>query len=174
VLLRDIQFDGPIRREASGGELFLEDVCCGTFELAGNKPVWARQLNTEGDGVRIVNRGAPLWILGIKTEGANTAISSFAASRTEVLGGLLYPVRPVPPDLPAFHVKDSSFTATVAESSYAAAAAYSVLLRGCSATGAVVERMDTRPPPDRLGRFVLSLTYPSSGARKSIQTSGGC
>jgi hypothetical protein len=139
-----------------------------------NRPVWARQLNTEGDGVRIVNRGAPLWILGIKTEGANTAISSLAASRTEVLGGLLYPATPIPRDLPAFHVEDSSFTATVAESSYAAAAAYGVLLRGCSATGAVVDSMDTRPPPDRLGPFVLSLTYPSSGARESLKTTGGC
>lgn len=50
----------------------------------------------------VSNAGAQLWVLGIKSEGPFTIITSTNGGATELLGGLLYPVVPVPNDTPAF------------------------------------------------------------------------
>lgn len=81
---------------SGAGKLFLEDV--GLRQLILNYPhnVWARQLNVESlDAARtkIENKGGNLWILGLKTEGKGTVISTSLGGKTELLGSLIYPVQ---------------------------------------------------------------------------------
>lgn len=84
------------------GQLFIEDSILTGIEIAAGQQVWARQLNAEGGEARVFNRGGRLWVLGIKTEGAGTVIDTSAGGRTELVGGLLYPVAAVAPDDAAF------------------------------------------------------------------------
>ena len=101
------------------GELFMEDVVTGNLHINHNHNVWIRQFNTEtldGSRTRCTNiGGGAMWVLGIKTEGLGTVISTQGGSQTEVLGGLIYPVREfnaTENENPAFEVIDSkaSFT----------------------------------------------------------------
>jgi len=74
------------------GDLFIEDVVAGGWFFAKGQRVWARQFNTEyehGESM-VVNAGAHLWILGLKTEKANTVLDTRDGGRTEVLGGFIY------------------------------------------------------------------------------------
>ncbi len=73
---------------SSGGELFLENVVADWNFERGR--AWARQFNNEREGTHISNRGATLWILGLKTERGGTLIDTHAPGATEVLGGLSY------------------------------------------------------------------------------------
>ena len=73
---------------SGGGDLFLENVVAEWEFDAGR--VWARQFNTEREGTHIFNRGATLWILGLKTERGGTLIDAGPGSQTELLGGLSY------------------------------------------------------------------------------------
>lgn len=54
--------------------------------------MWARQINIEYDGTKVVNDGGNLWILGIKTEPKGTIIESKNGANTELLGGFILPV----------------------------------------------------------------------------------
>ena len=118
LVIKDSQFGGIVTNSRGAGFLFMENVCCPKLRLEGSQNVWIRQFNTEGGGVRVINNGANLWILGIKTEGANTVISTKGGGRSEVVGGLLYPVRSVPKDLPAFINEDSYHSLIYAVSAY--------------------------------------------------------
>ncbi|MBC7799194.1 MAG: hypothetical protein H7Z10_01110, partial [Gemmatimonadaceae bacterium] len=110
VAIRDVVSAGAtlLDRKAGGGRVFIEDVCCGRITLAGPRPVFARQLDTEGAGIRILNDGAPLWILGLKTEGVGTIVDNRGGARTDIFGGLLYVVRETDGSVPAFR-NDASF-----------------------------------------------------------------
>jgi hypothetical protein len=110
------------------GRLFLEDYCCGTLQFNSQK-VWARHLNTEGGGTRIVNKGSVLWILGIKTEGQNTVVSTQDSGSTELLGGMLYPVGGVGEDTPAFENIESSHSLVYSQTAYGENLAYSTHVR---------------------------------------------
>jgi len=109
---RDIHFSGfPF--VGGPGQIFLSDVEGGWgWRFTRGQQIWARQFNSEQKDLNIVNDGAQLWILGLKTEGPGTAITSTNGARTELLGGLLYPVRPTVADKPAF-VTDSSSAASL-------------------------------------------------------------
>jgi hypothetical protein len=112
------QIDAAYRAAPDAGNLFLEDVSgqangVGWF-LAPNQQVWARQWNPEGNRTMITNRGARLWILGIKTEGLGTVIETTEKGQTELLGGLLYPSWGDPGRTPAFDITDSTATLTYA------------------------------------------------------------
>ena len=74
------------------GSLFLEDVTLRDLILNQPHNVWARQLNVEGEGTKIANKGGNLWILGLKTEGKGPVIDTSAGGKTELLGTLIYPV----------------------------------------------------------------------------------
>jgi hypothetical protein len=76
---------------AGAGKLFLEDVGIGDLRLQPGQQVWARQYNNESNGTKIVNNGASLWILGLKTERAGTVIETAGGGKTELLGTLIYP-----------------------------------------------------------------------------------
>jgi hypothetical protein len=70
------------------GELYLENVVA-DWEFRSGR-VWARQFNNERLGTHILNAGATLWILGLKTERGGTLIETKAGGVTELLGGLSY------------------------------------------------------------------------------------
>jgi Pectate lyase superfamily protein len=131
VTLRDVVTAGAslLDREAGGGRVFIEDVCCGALKVSGAAPVYARQLNTEGGGTRIVNDGAPLTILGLKTEGDCTILDSRGGGRTVILGGLLYIVGDADPRLPAFIVRDATVHASFVEESFRSASRYAIYAR---------------------------------------------
>ena len=84
--------EGNYRATTGAGSLFGENVQIGQWQFVPGQNVWLRQLNTEfTKATRIVNKGARLWILGLKTEDPYTVIETQAGGQTEVLGGLLYP-----------------------------------------------------------------------------------
>ena len=126
IVLRDIVGAGTttLFRPATSGKAFIEDTCCGQIDIRGPAGVWARQLNTEGPKVRIANDGAPLWILGVKSEGDGTVLDEKPGSTTEVLGGLLYPVTPTDPVIPAFRETDAKLYLSYAEEAFDSKAVY--------------------------------------------------
>jgi Pectate lyase superfamily protein len=131
VTLRDIVTAGTslLDRGAGGGCVFIEDVCCGKLRTAGPSPVYARQLNTEGGEVRIINDGSPLAILGLKTEGVCTVLENRNGARSVIHGGLLYMVRDADPQVPAFINADGSLLATFVEESLRSDSRYAIYLR---------------------------------------------
>ena len=131
VTLRDIVTAGAslLDRGINGGRVFVEDACCGAMRLAGPAPVFARQYDSEGGGTRIRNNGAPLTILGLKTEGDNVVLDNRDGARTAILGGLLYIVGDADPKIPAFLNHDASLQASFLEESFRRASRYTVYLR---------------------------------------------
>jgi len=133
VTIRDTVFDGgpavAYQNGATGtGDLFLEDVVGGPWQIKSSQHVYARQLDAENAGTKVTNSGGTVWILGLKTEQAATdpsaagEIDTRASGQTEVLGGLLYPGTdpkvPVPTTEPAFTVLNSAASFIYAVSNY--------------------------------------------------------
>lgn len=108
-------------RNTGSGPLFIEDVSAGDW-VFNRQTVWARQLNPENLGTKIVNKGGTLWVLGLKTEKEGTVVETTEGGKTEVLGGLLYPAIPqsreMPADQAAFINNESSLSVVMGESSY--------------------------------------------------------
>jgi hypothetical protein len=130
LVLRDVVCAGIalVDRAASGGELFADNVSGGTIRLAGSNGAWIRQFNSEGNGVRASNNGAPLWILGAKTEQNATLAATSAGGVTEVLGGLVYMVNSPAARNPLLTNNGGKVFASYAESAYVATATYDVHL----------------------------------------------
>jgi len=141
VALRDVHIGGiPFR--GSPGPLFLTDVeGGGGWHFTAGQQVWARQLNAEQPDTKIRNDGAELWILGLKTEAPGTVIESTDGVRTELLGGLLYPVGVVTDGTPAFSSSDAVQSLTFATSAYEQDRNYEVLIE---ATRAGIRKRVTR------------------------------
>jgi hypothetical protein len=98
------------RARPGAGNLFIEDVTVhsvGAFELAPFQFAWARQFNPEGTGVKIINDGASLWILGLKTENPGPVLWARGGGETELLGGMVVPVNSVDSATPAFLLEES-------------------------------------------------------------------
>jgi len=159
LVLRDVVSAGTslLDRKASGGEAFLEDVCCGKISIAGPKPVMARQFDTEGSGIRIANHGAPLSILGLKTEGVGIVLDNGEGGRSDIFGGLVYMVRDgADGTIPAFHNTGSWLSASFVEESLRPASRYQLYIS--PAAGAQREALPaTRFPERGFGRFVPNL-----------------
>jgi hypothetical protein len=102
---------GHISAGPGCGDLFIEDAG-GKWRFNRHQRVWARQLNPETRGIpEIVNDGGQLWVLGLKTEYLSTKIVNRNGARTEVLGGLMYPVHAVEDEtLPMFLNQDSDIS----------------------------------------------------------------
>ncbi len=107
------------------GELFVEDVT-GRFHLKPATKAWMRAINPETNQDHrntvpeaqwhLKNDGGQLWILGIKTEGPGTVITTRNGGRTELLGGLLYSSGGARTQLlPAFIIEDSQVSLSVTE-----------------------------------------------------------
>jgi hypothetical protein len=127
------------------------------MEIAGPNAISASQFDTEGSGVRILNRGSPLSILGLKTEGVSTIVDNQAGARTDIFGGLVYMVRdPQGADTPAFRSAGSQLSASFAEEVLRPDNRYSVYLVHEPPEGA--HTIEASGFPERgLGRFVPSL-----------------
>ncbi len=107
------------------GELFVEDVT-GRFHLKPGTKAWMRAINPETNQDHrntvpeaqwhLKNDGGQLWILGIKTEGPGTVITTRNSGQTELLGGLLYSSGGARSQLlPAFIAEDSQLSLSVTE-----------------------------------------------------------
>lgn len=148
IILRDLVSAGTVmlKRNADAGKAFLEDTCCGTLDVKGKAPVWARQFNTEGGYTRILNHGAPLWMLGVKTEGVNVVAENQAGARTEILGGLLYPLAAMKhPDMPAFRNVDSKIYVACVEEAFDDKKVYNVHLESKRGGKVMQIRAETLP-----------------------------
>lgn len=159
VVLRDIVTAGTalLNRGPDGGRTFIEDVCCGQITVAGAAPVYARQLDTEGGGARILNKGSPLTILGIKAEGDCIVLDNRAGAHSQVLGGLLYVVHDADASVPAFRNTDARLQASFVEEAFSAGSRYTTYLddnnNGKSRAAAAATF-----PERRYGRIVPLLT----------------
>jgi hypothetical protein len=72
------------------GELFMEDICGEPLVVEKEARVWARQFNPEASGhPKMTNNGGQLWILGLKTEGDETALIA-TGGKTEIVGAFIY------------------------------------------------------------------------------------
>lgn len=156
VALKDVVSAGVtlLDRKPAGGRVFLEDVCCGKVLTAGPAPLFARQFDTEGSGVRVVNHGSPFSVLGLKTEGVNTIIDNTQGAATDIFGGLIYMVRDgADAQIPAFRNSASRLAASFAEESLRTGSHYSVYVgRGPD---------DSRSP-------VLATEFPERGFGRSV------
>jgi hypothetical protein len=92
------------------GDLFIDDTTMNELKFLNPKQnIWARQLNPEGNSeTNVVNRGAKLWILGMKTEGARTKIETTNGGSTELLGALIYATAKQLPKEPLFRIDNAS------------------------------------------------------------------
>ncbi|HEV2729296.1 MAG TPA: glycosyl hydrolase family 28-related protein [Terriglobales bacterium] len=100
------------------GTLFVENVAGTPWQILFPQNVFARQINPEGNAIKITNEGGHLWILGLKTEGPGTNIKTEQGGSTELLGGLIYPVWKIPAATPGFVVNDSRASFIYAVSNY--------------------------------------------------------
>jgi len=162
VVLRDIVTAGTafLDRKPDGGRVFIEDVCCGALKIAGPKPVIARQLDTEGDDIRIANDGGNLVVLGLKTEGDGVVVDNSNGARATILGGLLYIVHDSDPKIPAFRDPAGGLDASFVEESLRPGSHYTTYLdngrEGVKAAdfpprgdGRIVPWLVSRPAADR-------------------------
>jgi hypothetical protein len=143
VVLRDVGSSGAVLlvRQAKGGTVFLAN-SGGTLQLEGPAPVFARQLNIEsassdvatgvvpptGPAYSIINKGSPLWILGMKTEQPIVVLDNRPGSVTNILGGLFYMVTGTPPAT-LFSSNDALFAASFVEESFDANVRYATYLQ---------------------------------------------
>jgi hypothetical protein len=119
VAIKDsaLHASGFAYRNAPGaGKCFIENVASDGWRtqrwfFRHGQQAWARQLNPETSGPMITNDGATLWILGLKTEGAETALETRNGGSTELLGALLYPLAAT--DRPAIIIHEARFSGTL-------------------------------------------------------------
>ncbi len=118
--------------QAQAGNVFIEDLAAQFpmngknragdspgFYFAPGQKAWARQLNPETNATKIVNDGAELWVLGLKTEVKSTVVENRNGGRTEILGGLNYPSLPSGDgEPPMFRLLDGPFTAIMGEAGF--------------------------------------------------------
>ena len=89
TLVLSSMFVGSYTNTSQGtGDLHIEDVGGGPWVFT-NQNVWARQINPEVPGTRIVNDGGNLWILGYKTEIEGTLIETINGGNTELIGAYI-------------------------------------------------------------------------------------
>jgi hypothetical protein len=116
---------------ANAGKLYLEDVESRyLITLAPQQKVWARQFNSETRPGQIWNKGADLWIFGIKTERKGYVVNTTDCGRTEVLGGFIYPIELfTSADPPAFTCEDAQQSLIFRATAYKANHSFPILIR---------------------------------------------
>ncbi|MBD2356192.1 hypothetical protein H6G41_16425 [Tolypothrix sp. FACHB-123] len=92
------------------GDLFIDDATMMRLRFLNPKQhIWARQLNPEGGSeTNVVNKGAKLWILGLKTERVKTKIETTDGGSTELLGAFIYATGKQDPKIPLFRIVNAS------------------------------------------------------------------
>ncbi|MBS3734385.1 MAG: glycoside hydrolase family 55 protein [Phycisphaerae bacterium] len=132
-------FHGLTARPEATGDLFLDETGA-SLRLHPGQNVWIRQYNPENNPFRIeqggryklprtyvINRGANLWVLSMKTESPAVHVVTLDGGRSEILGGFFrdhfrpdqyrwFGESPVPgvqlEAVPYFITKDASLTAS--------------------------------------------------------------
>ena len=98
--------------DLGAGKLFVDNTGGMDFWTFKKQKVWVRQGNAENmEGVKLVNDGGDLWMLGFKTEMATTAIRANKGSRTEVLGAYIF-CNSGSWRTPIFDIHDADFSAS--------------------------------------------------------------
>jgi hypothetical protein len=156
LVIRDVVAMGAtLSRDANGGPLYLNNVSGGFLvRVSGRAPVFGRQVDTEGGGsrggvvkVRITNDGAPMWLLGLKSEGDNTLVAGSNGAVTDILGALVYPLTRA--SAPLFSSIDSRLQATGVEIAFKPEAVYRTVLQGANGGLDISQSADglpARPP----------------------------
>ncbi|WP_314511804.1 glycosyl hydrolase family 28-related protein [Xanthocytophaga agilis] len=116
---------------AQAGKLYLQDMeSVNLITLYPQQKVWARQFNSEILPGQIWNKGATLWILGMKTEQRGYVIKTTDCGKTELLGGLIYPAKSMTTsDPPAFICENAQHSLVFGASSYTTGMMHPVLIR---------------------------------------------
>jgi hypothetical protein len=159
IVLRDVVSAGVtmLDRRATGGRAFLDNMCCGLLRITGPQPVFARQFNSEGTTTRIVNKGSPLVLLGLKTEGVTTILDNQAGAHSQIFGGLIYVVSDgADASVPAFRNVDSWLSATLVEESLRSGSRYQAYVARAAADTAGIVPV-TGFPARGYGRFIPDL-----------------
>lgn len=158
VTLTDVNLGGvssssPIR----GGKIwFLNDVEGGSgWHLTKGQRIYARQFDLEQPTTKVVNDGATLWILGIKTENLGTVVESKDGASTEILGGLLYPSAPIPQGRVGFLSVDSKQSFSLSINANAVTNRYDPLI----STTVAGRTMFLKPPPESGGAGSIVPLY---------------
>lgn len=118
--------------QAGAGNLYIEDIVGGPFTFFPGQKIWARQFNNEVRATKIINQGADLWILGLKTETPQIVISTRQGGRTELLGTVIYPADQFTDSekqLPAFEAIDAQMSLLYSESVYCSGCGYPIHIR---------------------------------------------
>ncbi len=78
LVVQRCNLEGSENTKTATGDMFIDDVMGGKTRINGAQSHWwVRQLNSEfGNTPQLINNGAKLWILGMKTEGNTTAIEN--------------------------------------------------------------------------------------------------
>lgn len=102
LVLKDMLLNG-YRNGPGAGPLFVENVCGAPWRFDHPQDIWMRQLNPEGNfkPALVLNNGAHLWILGLKTETGSPIIQTQNGGQTELWGGFAYTFG-MDPGTPAF------------------------------------------------------------------------
>ena len=146
------------RPDPGAGDVWFDDICQGGLRFVPGQHVWARQLNPEyGDKPHVLNRGADLWVLGMKTEGYSTIIATSAKGRTELLGGMLYANQGREAQPAFINEAGTAFSASVSE----------WILRSCNFFEVVVESREGQP-----FRVLRSEVVPKRGDPTAKQLGG--
>jgi len=122
------------QRNLEAGPLYLSNISGGFLvHVSGRSPVWGRQVDTEGGGarggtgsVRITNDGAPMWLLGLKSEGDNTVVASSNGAVTDIVGILFASLKGA--SQPLFASVDSKLVAAGVEVAWKPGASYHTIL----------------------------------------------
>ncbi len=74
---------------AGKGDLFLDDVRGHLDRLGPGQSAWCRQLNSGREGLKCLNAGGKLWILGLRAENPGILVETSAGGVTEIVGVFL-------------------------------------------------------------------------------------
>lgn len=159
VVLKDGNYrytDGP-----GASDLFLENVIIGPLQLRSVKNVWARQLNSEYQPIKVDNTSANLWILGLKTEGSEVAIRTANSAKTELLGAYIMGIHvdtPAEEQTPAFVIENASASLVYRMQGYQNEKTYRLLIRETRGTTTRQYQLDQIPRELALFRGYSAVT----------------
>jgi hypothetical protein len=118
------------RAQAGAGDVFLDDVQTGELRFVAGQRAWGRQVNSSGEGTKLVSDGAQAWLLGFESEGIGPPLAAKGGA-VEILGALIYPAATFPATgaAPAFDLTDADASIVAATSSYIPNGMHPVIVR---------------------------------------------
>ncbi|MEX2606782.1 MAG: DNRLRE domain-containing protein [Kiritimatiellia bacterium] len=168
VVIRDVTLNNlggggfAYQNSSAATTLFIDDVLAYKGWKFNGKNIWARQFNVESynegaSDANILNTGATLWVLGLKTEKSATILNNTAGGQTEILGGLGYPSVTVPDDRVAFINNESSMSVIFGFSNYTGGGSYLTAVKETSGGSTLTLANTDFPSRTYGGAFVIPL-----------------